>query len=251
MRSCKLLKVVLVFLISVFIISCAGNKPKPDWDAAQYFKYAKSLFDDEDYYEASNEFTVVVLRFAGTSVADSAQYYLAESHFYMDEYLIAAVEYEKLINSMSRSPLVPQAQFRLAESYFQQSPRASLDQTYTNKALRAYQLFIEDYPTHELKDKAQKRIATLRDKLAEKAYINAENYRKMREYNAALIYYDQVLDNYYDSSWADDALAGKIETYIEMEKPEQASKELDKFKHQFPENDMQDKLDKLLSKLQN
>jgi len=245
------LKVVLVLLISVFIMSCAGTKPKPDWAAAQYFKYAKSLFDEEDYYEASNEFTVVVLRFAGTSVADSAQYFLAESHYYMDEYLIAAVEYEKLINSMSRSPLVPQAQFRLAESYFEQSPRASLDQMYTNKAVRAFQTFIEDYPTHELKDEAQKRISKLRDKLAQKAYTNAENYRKMREYDAALIYYDQVLDNYYDSSWADDALAGKIESYVEMEQPDQALKELDKFKHQFPESNMQDKLDQLASELPN
>lgn len=246
-----MLKVVLVLLISLFIINCAGNKPKPDWDAEQYFKYAKSLYDDEDYYEASNEFTVVVLRFAGTSVADSAQYYLAESHYHMDEYLIAAVEFEKLINSMSRSPLVPLAQFRLAESYFEQSPRAPLDQTYTNKALRAFQTFIEDYPTHELKDKAQKKIAILRDKLAEKAYVNAENYRKMREYDAALIYYDQVLDKYYDSSWADDALVGKIETYLEMEKSDQALKELDKFKQQFPDSELQAKLDQLTAELQN
>lgn len=245
------MRVVLVLLTTVLIMGCAGTKPQPDWAAAQYFKYAKSMFDDEDYYEASNEFTVVVLRFAGTSVADSAQFYLAESHYYMDEFLIAAVEYEKLINSMSRSPLVPQAQFRLAESYFEQSPRPPLDQQYTLKAIRAFQTFIEDYPTHELKDKAEKHISTMRDKLAEKAFSNAEIYRKMREFDAALIYYDQVLDNYYDSSWADNALAGKIESYVEMEELDRASRELEKFKQQFPDSDILEKMKQLSLKLPN
>lgn len=245
------MRVLLVSIITVLILGCAGTKPKPDWAAAQYFKYAKTMFDDEDYYEASNEFTVVVLRFAGTSVADSAQFYLAESHFFMDEFLIAAVEYEKLINSMSRSPLVPQAQFRLAESYFKQSPRPSLDQQFTFKGIRGFQTFIEDFPTHELKDKAEKRIATLRDRLAEKAFVNADNYRKMREYDAALIYYDQVLDVYYDSSWADNALSGKIKTYLEMEEFDRASMELDKFTQQFPDSELLEKLKQVSIKLHN
>jgi len=227
------------------VFNCAGTKPQADWSASQYYHYARQLFDDEEYYDATNEFTVVVLRYAGTSVADSAQFYLAKSHFMMDEYLIAAVEYEKLINTMSRSPLVPESQFELAESYYRLSPRPELDQQYTLKAIRAYQGFIEDYPRHALKEKAEKRIAVLRDKLADKAFANAEIYRKMRKYRAALIYYDQVLEKYYDSSWADKAMAGKIETYIEMEDYVMARKEVEKFHDQFPNSDIKKQVEAL------
>ncbi len=244
-----MLRAGLLISIVIFIFSCAGTKPQANWSAAQYYHYAYKLFEDEDYYEASNEFTVVVLRYAGTSVADSAQFYLAESHFKMDEFLIAAVEYEKLMTSMSRSPLVPRAQFQQAESYYMLSPRPELEQQYTLKAIRAYQTFIEDYPTHELKAKAEKRIFELRDKLAEKAYDNAEIYRKMREYGAAIIYYNMVLEKYYDSSWADNAVAGKIETYLDSEDYAAAAKEVDKFKQQFPDSDLKDEVQKQAERL--
>jgi len=246
-----LYKTLILFGILIFFWSCAGNKPKPDWSASQYYHYAKKLYDDENYYDAANEFTVVVLRYMGSPVADSAQYYLGKSQFKMKEYLIAASEFEKLINTMGRSPLVPDAEFMLGESYYKLSPRAALDQSYTLKAIRAYQTFIEDNPTHPLKEKAEKRIAELRDKLAKKKWLSADIYRKMHKYRAALIYYDEVLEKYYDSSWADDAMLGKIETYMEMERYDDARKEIDKFKAQFPFSDLKkqvDKLDKDLSK---
>lgn len=242
-------RAVTLSLILVFLFACAGTRPQADWSAAQYFHYAKQLYDDEDYYDAVNEFTVVVLRYAGTSVADSAQYFLAEAHYEMGEYLIAAVEHQKLINNMSRSPLVPNAQFRLAECYYSLSPRPSLDQQYTDKAIRAYQTFIDDFPTHELKENAEKRIGFLRSKLAKKAFKSAEIYHKMREYDAAIIYFDQVLEKFYDTEWADDATIGKARVYIDMEDFLAAKKELEKFSLQFPDSELKNKVPEITSKI--
>ena len=230
----RLLTVLLLFIL---IFGCVGTRPQPNWTASQYFHYAMELFTDGDYYEAANEFTVIVLRYPGSVVSDSAQFYLAESHFFMGEYIIAAAEYEKLINSMARSPLVPQAQFRLAESYFELSPRPSLDQEYTHKAIREFQNFIEEFPTHPLREEAEKKISILRSKLAEKKYLSAEIYRKMRKFRAAIIYYDLVLERYYDTEWADDAMYGKILTYVENEDYNAARLEIYKFQQQFPNSE--------------
>lgn len=243
-------KYLILLMVIILIFSCAGNKPRPEWSASQYFQYAKKMFDEEDYYEASNEFTVVVLRYAGSTVADSAQYYLGESHFMMDEFLVAAVEYEKLVNNMSRSPLVPLAQYKLGECYYNLSPRPSLDQKYTEKAIREYQNFIEENPTHRLKAEAEKKIALLRDKLAEKMWINADIYRKMRKYNSAIIYFDQVLEKYYDSQWSDDASVGKIETYVDMENYIVAKKEIEKFTEQFSYSELKKKVDEFSAEIQ-
>ena len=232
-------KLLILLGILIFIIGCAGNKPKPNWTAEQYYEYAKKIFDDEDYYDASNQFTVVVLRYPGSAIADSAQFFLAESHFYMDEYLIAASEFEKLITNYNRSPLVALGQFKLAECYYNLSPRAPLDQEYSEKSIRAFQNFIDDFPTDKRRPDAEKRMVKLRDRLSKKKYLSAEIYRKMRKYRAAIIYYDEVLASYYDSAWADDAMLGKIKTYIEKEDFTKAKNELEKFKQQFPDSKLQ------------
>lgn len=248
-RRTDLYKYLLLIIVGVMLIGCAGNKPQPDWTASQYFKYAKEKYDDEDYYEASNEFTVIVLRYAGSTVADSAQLFLGDCHFNMDEYIIAAAEYEKLINSMSRSPLVPNAQYKLAESYYKLSPRPALDQNYTEQAMRQYQNFIEDYPTHELKEPAEKRIISCREKIAKKQYKNAENYRKMHEYKAAIIYYGIIIDEYYDSTMADDALIGKMKVHYDMEDFESVKADYIKFKELFPQSDMKEEAVRVFTSL--
>lgn len=236
-------KFLFLLIVTALIWNCSGNKPRPEWTAAEYFKYAMDKFLSGDYYNAANEFSVIVLRYAGSSFADSAQFYLGESHFYNKDYLISASEYEKLIINMSRSPLVPMAQFKLAESYFKLSPRPGLDQGYTERAVREYQNFIEDYPAYELREEAERKIADLREKLSFKHLTNARNYIKMRKYRSALIYFDLVLDNYYDTQYADDALRGKIAVYELLQDYLAIKAEYIKFLRMFPNS-------KLLSEVQ-
>ncbi len=230
------MKKVIFVLTMVFMMSCGGTKPTADWTAHDFYKAAKEKFDDESYFESANDFQVVLLRFSGSIIADSAQYYLAYSHFNMGDYLIAGVEFEKLVNDMNQSPLVPLAQFKLAESYDKLSPRSALDQEYTLKAIKEYQYFVDENPTDSLKEEAEKNIIRLRSKLGEKELENAEIYRKMKEFKAAIIYYDQVLTKFYDTEWADDAQFGKIITYKENEELEQAQLEIEKFEQQFPDS---------------
>ena len=143
---------------------------------------------------------------------------------------------------MNQSRLVPQAQLRLAESYYALSPRAALDQEYTQKAIKEYQYFVEENPDNPKREEAERRIVELRNKLSKKEYNNAEIYRKMKEFAAALIYYDLVLEKYYDTDWADDALFGKINTLIESEDFDQALQEIAKFEQQFPNSDLLKKI---------
>ena len=62
-------------------------------------EYAKDMYDDENFFEATNEFTIIILRFPGSSVADSAQFYLGMSHYQLEEYIISGAEFSKLINN--------------------------------------------------------------------------------------------------------------------------------------------------------
>ena len=238
------MKFIILLIILCCIFDCRGKSPQSDWAVEEYYNYAKKQYNDEDYYDAVNNFTVIVLRFAGSLYADSAQYYLATSHYHMDEFIIAAEEYKKLINNMPQSPLVPVAQFMLAESYYRLSPRSALDQEYTYKAIREYQTYLEDYPTHEERENAEKKIYELRERLAKKHWQNARLYKKMHKYQSCLIYCDIILNSFYDSSFAELAQYEKATVYLALNDFQKAKEELLIFKDKFPDSNISEQVDK-------
>jgi outer membrane protein assembly factor BamD len=243
------LKIVIIGIVALLLFACGGPKPDGTWTSAEYFKYALQMYEDEDYFESVNEFTVITLRYPGSVYSDSAQYYLGMCHFQMDEYIISAAEFNKLIEEMSRSPLVPDAQYMLGESFFQLSPRAELDQGYTMQAIKHFQIFLEDYPTNKSKEEVEKKLLSLREKLAEKEWRNAEIYRKMKKLRASLIYYEIVLNNFYDTDFADDAQFGKGLVYMELEEWQNAKNNFMLFKEKFPDNELIVEVEESLSEI--
>jgi outer membrane protein assembly factor BamD len=151
-----------------------------------------------------------------------------------------------LINNMPQSPLVPESQYMLGESYYQLSPRPALDQEYTLKALREFQSFVEEYPLSPHRTDAEKKIAELRDKLACKEWLNAELYRKMQEYTSSLIYYDVILERYYDTDYAEKALFGKALVYLKMKEYDKAKEQFLAFRDKYPNSELKDLVEKNL-----
>ena len=85
-----MIKFITIVVLALIWIGCSGRSPESTWTAEEYYEYAKELYDDEDFFEATNELTVVILRYPGSAVADSAQFYLGMSHYNLEEYIISA-----------------------------------------------------------------------------------------------------------------------------------------------------------------
>lgn len=228
-----------LFLLAGLILwmllpGCGKRVHKQTLNADEYFEYAKKEFDKGDYLDAITEFNVIVLRFSGNPVVDDAQYYLAESHFKQGEYLIAISEYQKLLNDYPTSPYAVLAQFKIGMSYYKLSPRPELDQENAKRAVRMFQIFIEEHPDHELTSSAQKFIDELREKLARKKMIAATTYRKMGEFESARIYYDIILEEYYDTPQAVFALYWKGECLYKLKNYAAAQNAFAAFVEKYP-----------------
>lgn len=223
-------------LLLFLVIGCGKKTKKETFGPDEYFEFAKKEFDDGKYLKAITDFTIIVLKFSGDPVVDDAQYYLAESHFKQDEYLIAVSEYQKLINDYPESQYVSLAQFKKGMAYYNLSSRAELDQEYTLKAIKELQNFLEEYPDHELEKNAEDYIKELRFKLAKKKLIAARTYRKMGIYDSAIIYYDIILEDYYDSPQAINALFYKAECLYKQKKYIDARVNFSTFVEKYPNN---------------
>ncbi|MCX6151842.1 MAG: outer membrane protein assembly factor BamD [Ignavibacteriales bacterium] len=238
-------KILIPFLFSIILWGCSSSINTTNLTADEYFKYAKTLFDDEDYLQCVQEFQSILLQFPGNAIADDAQYYLAESHFKKGEYILAAYEYSRLIKDMPASEYLPQAQFMLAQSYFELSPRYQLDQRYTKKAIEEFQAFIDFFPTNAKVAEAEKMIKDLNDKLAEKEFNTAVIYEKLEYWKASIYYYTVVTETYHDSKYCSQAMYNKIKLFANLNDNMNALKEISAFIQKFPTDSKAEEIKKL------
>jgi outer membrane protein assembly factor BamD len=75
-------------------------------------------------------------------------------------------------------------------------------------------MFIEDFPESDSINDAEEAIGSLRLKLARKDYETGRIYLKLEEYESALVYFQSVMNQYYDTGVSDDARIGIIFTHI-------------------------------------
>ena len=63
------------------------------------------------------------------------------------------------------------------------------------------QEYIDDYPDSPKRDEAQNAILSIRNKLSRKVYESGILYMKLEEYKAALLSFDRIIEQYYDTEF--------------------------------------------------
>jgi len=207
--------VPFVVFTSALFLSCGSSKIKPIPDAETQFQIAKKEFKEKHFTDAVTEFRKLIFNYPGFANIDSAQYLLAMSYFENDEYAFAIGEFKKLVSYFPSSHLADDASFMIGQANFQLSPKPSLDQTYTQHTIEALENFLEEYPQSDLAPQAKTLLNKAKNKLAEKTYKTGELYVKLGNFQAALIYLDEVLEEYQNSKWTCWALyqKGEIKRY--------------------------------------
>jgi outer membrane protein assembly factor BamD len=247
----KTISLILPAGILLFLTSCGSDSMKDLSTAEESFSLAMKKFDKGKYLDASEDLTIITLNYSGTSIVDSAQYMLGECHYKLKEYIIAASEYQRVVDQYPSSPLVDDAKYKIGMCYFKLSPHFGLDQEYSQKCIDEFQEFTEYYPDSPLISEVMGKIEDVRNKMGKKVYKSGELYYKTHDYESALIYFDQVLDNYYDTEFAPESLLKKGESYLKMKKTDEAIGFLNKVIEKYPESPAVKKARRHLLKIEN
>jgi outer membrane protein assembly factor BamD len=239
-----------LILLIAGLSGCGSTETATNLTPEQRFARAKELFDKGDYLEAINQFTVITLQYQGSTFAGDAQFYLGESRFERGEYLLAAFEYGLVKRNFPASPRVPDAQYKLALSYYKMSPKSSLDQQYTRKAIDEFQSFVEYYPSNPKAADASEKIRELTTRLAKKQYETAQLYTAMEYYRSALLSYDVVIEKYHDTEYAPLAYLGKADLLMSRGRYSEAKKEIDAFLQHYPNSVFRGKAESLQQRVE-
>ena len=210
------MKKYLPFLILI-IFGCNSTDITTIQTAEELYKDATVQYKENDYLEAIEIYKELLLRFPASTIADEAQFYLAESRYKRNEFMLAALEYDYLIKTMPSSNFVDYARYKKAIAYYQLSPKYPLDQKYTVLALDELQNFIENTSNEKLKKDSEKRILIINHKLAQKIYESSLIYYHLHYYRSAITYCELLKEKYPDSNYIDDVLLIKAKSYFERE----------------------------------
>jgi outer membrane protein assembly factor BamD (BamD/ComL family) len=136
---------IAVVIISIFA-GCGRVRVEEGWTAEDLWRVAKDYFERERYLDAIELLTTFTLNYSGSTMIDSAQYLLAESHFSLKEYIVAESEYSRLIRNYPQSPLVDDSWVKIILCFFYLSPRYDLDQKNTERTIASVNDFLDEYP---------------------------------------------------------------------------------------------------------
>lgn len=172
------------------------------------FKYKKAIeyYEEGEYSRSSTLLAELVNIYRGTSRADDIYYYYAKGFFAMKDYLMAGHWFNTLAREFPKSEFVEESQYMIGYCFYKESPKARLDQTVTQKAIDALQLYINLYPSTERSAEAEKLIVEMRDKLVYKAFLTGKLYYDLENYKAAVVALDNSLESFPDTRYREELM---------------------------------------------
>jgi len=241
-----LIKYILLLTITMAFWNCSGSKPEQAYDYEDHLSKGKAFIEKKKYLRAQEELSQLVVRSMHTDIGDDALFYLGEAYFLNKEYIMAISEYDRLIRKMGFSEYVEEARWKICESYIALSPKYFKDQEYSLKALEKAQEFLDDYPYSEFSEAAKEKVEEIRGKLGKKNFESGILYTKLSVYDSAILSFENVLNLYYDTEYADLARLNIIKSLCKMNDFEKADEKYLEFSSNFKDKSIQDSAKKYL-----
>jgi outer membrane protein assembly factor BamD len=139
-------------------------------------------------------------------LAAKAQYKLGLVLKGLVRYYEAEEAFNKVISSYPDSEWATASKFQIASCRAAVSRGPEYDQGAAREAKDKFEEFAKEHPDAVLSRDAEKNIEQLQEKEAQSSYNIAKFYEKQKQYQAAGIYYQDIIDRYPNSVWAAKAL---------------------------------------------
>lgn len=194
----KALRLILTLLAMVVLVSSCSDfkKLQKSTDLNSKYEAAVKYYEKGDYLKAQILLEELIPLYRGQGRAEDLLFYYAQTTFELGDYTLAQYHFKNFARTYPQSPRAEECLYMSAYCYYLNSPSYSLDQTDTYKAIREFQLFIDQYPQSQRVEDANKIIDTMREKLERKEYETAKLYFQMGDYKAAIVAFSSVIKDF-------------------------------------------------------
>ncbi|WP_196886860.1 outer membrane protein assembly factor BamD [Aureivirga sp. CE67] len=255
------IKKISFIVISTLVLSSCGRYSKVlnKGTAEERYKLATELYDAGKYNKAVDLFEKVITPYQGKPQMERIQYMVAQSYFNLKDYILSSYYFDKFAKNFPTSSKKEEAMYMSAYSDYLASPKYSLDQSDTEKAITKMQVFIDSYPNSDRIADANKISKELRHKLEKKSFEIAKQYYKLEDYKAAIVSFDNFLSDNLGSSFKEEVLFLRLKASHDLamesvqkkkgERLNDAVKAFEKLERAFSDSQYLEEAKKLLIKI--
>lgn len=191
-------KAFLLIFTALLSFSCNEyQKALKNEDVKTKYDLAERYYNEGDFKRAKRLFEQIAPKYVGKPQGERVLFFFANSYFKTGDYYLSGYQFERFIKSYPKSDKLQEATFLGAKSYYELSPKYSLDQTDTDKAISRLQTFINTYPESEFFAEANTMAQELTRKKEKKQIEIAKQFDKLGEFNyPILVSAITALDNF-------------------------------------------------------
>jgi len=251
---------IFILFIAIGISSCSEySKVLNKGTAQEQYKMATKVYEEQDYNKAIQMLEKITPFYRGKPQNERIQFMISQAHYNTSQYSLSSYYFDKFVKNYPKSSKVEEAAYLSARSYFLASPRYSLDQKDTYEAINALQNFIYKYPKSDKIEEANVSIKELTLKLEKKAFEISKQYYHTEDYIAAIASFDNLLGEYFGTSYKEEALYLRFLSSYELAinsyfykkeiRLNNAIKAHEKYKRNFPEAQKLEETESLLENL--
>jgi outer membrane protein assembly factor BamD len=201
-RSWRLGASAAAALAFLALAGCGSQKEFLRMPVEAQLERAREDLAREDWGDAATKFQILAGSLDGTAHYPEVKLGLGRAYCKMKDYPAAERELNLVVRDYAESEWADDAAFTLAECEYDQIRPSQLDPTAAHRAVDELRGFLVRYPDSNRLADATRLLRDARDHLAKKDYENGRLYLRLGDPPAARKYFEGILADYGDTSWA-------------------------------------------------
>ena len=221
-----------LFLIAFLLHSCSAKKDEKslikeinqEQELITVYKEALDNLEKNDTFFAANKFLEAELLFPQSDWAPRAALMAAYSFYLQDYYSKSIYHLERFIDTYPKNKNLDYAYYLLAMCYYENIEDEKRDLRPLIKSKDLFKLVIDRFPESNFAIDAKFKINFINDILASKEIYIGRHYVKKEKWIAALNRFKNIIENYEDTIYVEEAIHRIVEIYYKLGLENEAKK---------------------------
>ncbi len=219
-----MLRIRRLLLLIIFFSLLGCNPYIKNIDNGIDYLYANALskFNDGKLDESLSSFKIIVDNYPYKEEAIEAQVFIIWIHYLRDDYLDAELNIDTFLRYYVFNQYTDWATYMKALITYEQMGAVDVDQSSTVEALRLFSNIYKKYQNTDRQRDAFYRIGVIKNRLAFRNMNISYHYLRQKNYIAAMSRYEEVMVNFQDTIFVQEAMYRLVYLWMTLGVEEEA-----------------------------